>query len=264
MPGLPTLFVPHGAPTFVLAPGAAGAALAGIAQAMRKPRAIVVVSAHWDTAVPTLGAALKPETIHDYAGFPRELYALRYPAHGACWAAMEARNLLEDAGIEARLDLERGLDHGAWMPLSLMYPDADVPVVPMSIQSARGPEHHFKLGRLLAPLVAQDVLIVASGNVTHNLRHFGQYAQRPQGPAYVRAFADWVWQRLDAGDTEALLTYRDSAAGAHEAHPTDEHFLPLYVALGAAGMAMRAERFFSGIYDNVLAMDAYAFRPQAT
>jgi 4,5-DOPA dioxygenase extradiol len=261
--GLPTLFVPHGAPTFVLAPGAAGAALAGVARKLPRPRAIIVVSAHWDTAVPTFGASLKPETIHDYSGFPRELYALRYPATGAYCAAMDARNLLEDAGIAARLDLERGLDHGAWMPLSLMYPDADVPVVPMSIQSTLGPAHHFSVGRVLAPLVGQGVLIVASGNLTHNLRHFGQYWQQPVGPAYVGEFSDWMWRRLEAGDTDAVLAYRDSAPGAREAHPSDDHLLPLYVALGAAGEALHADRFFTGIYDNVLSMDAYAFWPQA-
>lgn len=258
-----SLFVPHGAPTFALAPGAAGAALARLAAALPRPRAIIVVSPHWDTDEPLFGGALAPETIHDYGGFPRELYALRYPAAGNYALASEARDLLEDAGFKACIDLTRGLDHGAWVPLRHLYPDAGIPVVPLSVQSRRGPAHHLAVGRALAPLAADGVLIVASGNLTHNLGDYMRHLGGAATPAYVREFPDWIAERLAAGDAAALLDYRQRAPGARAAHPSDEHLLPLYVALGAAGEGAACTPVHRGIADGVLAMDAYLFTPAA-
>lgn len=259
----PTLFVPHGAPTFALRPGAAGAALAAAADALALPRAIVIVSPHWDTAVPTVGFADRPETIHDFWGFPEALYALRYPATGCREAAEEVVRALQAAGLPAEQDRQRGLDHGAWVPLRLMFPNADVPVIPLSIQSQAGTAHHLRLGQALAGLARRGFLLIASGNLTHNLRDY-QLVQRAGGqtPAYVRAFADWVWERLAAGDTAALLDYRAQAPGGVQAHPSEEHLLPLFVALGAAGNQAAVRRFHAGIDDYVLAMDAFAFQPQ--
>ena len=256
----PALFVPHGAPTFALRPGAAGAALVRQAQSLPLPRAIVIVSAHWDTALPTVGLADRPETIHDFWGFPEELYALHYPATGCREAAEEVAAAIQAAGLPVERDAGRGLDHGAWVPLRLMFPDADVPVIPLSIQSRGGPQQAHALGRALAPLAARGFLLIASGNVTHNLRDY-QAATRNGGqtPAYVRQFADWIATRLDAGDIPALLDYRRQAPGSVQSHPSDEHLLPLYVALGAGGENARAERFHSGIDDYVIAMDAYSF-----
>ena len=258
----PALFVPHGAPTFALRPGAAGAALVAVARTLARPRAIVIVSAHWDTATATVGFADRPATIHDFWGFPEELYALRYPAMGCREIAQEVVAAIEAVGLPVQADLRRGLDHGAWIPLRLMFPDADVPVIPLSIQSRGGPEAAWRLGRALAPLAAQGILVIASGNLTHNLRDF-QTAWRHGGqtPAYVRAFTDWIADRLVARDFPALLDYRRQAPGAVQAHPTDEHLLPLYVALGAAGNPARIDRFHVGIDDYVIAMDAYAFLP---
>lgn len=258
----PALFVPHGAPTFALRPGAAGAALAAAARALTRPRAIVIVSAHWDTATPTVGFAGRPDTIHDFWGFPEELYALRYPATGCREAAQEVVAAIEAAGLPVERDERRGLDHGAWIPLRLMFPDADVPVIPLSLQSRGGPEAAWRLGRALAPLAARGFLVIASGNLTHNLHDF-QIASRQGGqtPAYVRAFTDWMADRLTARDLPALLDYRRQAPEAVQAHPTDEHLLPLYVALGVADDSARIERFHAGIDDYVLAMDAYAFLP---
>ncbi len=169
----PALFVPHGAPTFALEPGAAGAALERLARSLQPPRAIVAVSAHWETAVPTVGTATQLETIHDFRGFPAELYAIRYPATGCPEAAREVATALETAALPVRLDPLRGLDHGAWVPLRLMFPEADVPVVPVSIQPRDGTAGALRLGRALAPLRERGFLVVASGNVTHNL---GDYA----------------------------------------------------------------------------------------
>lgn len=253
----PTLFVPHGAPTFMLHPGAAGAALAELPQRLPEPRAVVIVSAHWDTPVARVGFSVRPETIHDFYGFPEALYRLRYPASGCPEVASEVLDALWAAGIDAVPDAERGLDHGAWMPLMMLYPEADVAVVPLSIQSASGPRAAWELGRALAPLGERGVLVVGSGNVTHNLTDY----QRAVGdvPPYVRQFADWVAERLEEGDLEALLNYRDRAPEALRAHPTEEHLLPLFVALGAAGDVPRAERIHASIQDRVLAMDIYRF-----
>lgn len=262
-PSPSALFVPHGAPTFALRPGAAGAAIAAVARTLPLPRAIIIVSAHWDSAVPTVGFAERPETIHDFWGFPEELYALRYPATGCREAAEEVVTAIKAAGLPVAQDAERGLDHGAWVPLRLMFPEADVPVIPLSIQSHGGPEQAYRLGQALAPLAAQGFLLIASGNITHNLRDYQQAARNDgQTPAYVRQFADWLAERLDARDISALLDYRRQAPGAIQAHPSDEHLLPLYVAFGAAGEQAQAKRFHAGIDDYVIAMDAYSFLPQ--
>lgn len=257
----PTLFVPHGSPTFVLYPGAAGAALGAAAATLPRLRAILIVSAHWDTEIPTVGFADRPETVHDYWGFPRELYELRYPATGCREAAAEVRRHLEAAGFEVAADDARGLDHGAWIPLRLMFPDADVPVIPLSIQSRLGPRHHLAVGRALAPLAAQGILVLGSGNMTHNLRDFHEACMAGGGtPAYVREFVDWMAAKMAAGDVPALLDYRRQAPNAARAHPTEEHLLPLFVAMGAAGEGFEATRFHAGVDEFVLAMDAYAFR----
>ncbi|MFI4889934.1 MAG: DODA-type extradiol aromatic ring-opening family dioxygenase [Steroidobacterales bacterium] len=260
----PSLFVPHGAPTFALRPGAAGAALAQEAASLPSPRAVIIVSAHWETAVPAVGFAARPQTIHDFWGFPAELNLIRYSASGCAEASAEVLAALQHAGFNAASDATRGLDHGAWIPLRLMFPDAEIPVIPLSIQTALGPLHHLALGRALAPLAARGFLVIGSGNLTHNLRDF-QVAYRSGGktPAYVREFADWMWQRIEAGDVPALLDYRRRAPDGARAHPTEDHLLPLYVALGAAGDRARSARIHAGVDDYVLAMDAFSFNPQA-
>lgn len=262
---MPSLFVPHGAPTFALRPGVAGATLARAATRLPQPRAIVVVSAHWNTPAPTVGCAERPETIHDYWGFPSQLYRIRYPATGCREAAQEVIERLADAGFAATGDDQRGLDHGAWIPLRLMFPDADVPVIPLSIQSHLGPAHHLALGRALAPLAEQGFLVIASGNLTHNLGDFRHaYLQGGEAPAYVREFADWFWQQLKSGDVPALLDYRQRAPHAARAHPDEDHLLPFYVAMGAGstgGSLPKTKRLHAGIDDFVLAMDAFAFQP---
>jgi 4,5-DOPA dioxygenase extradiol len=255
----PALFVPHGAPTFALRPGAAGAALARHAALLPRPRAVIAVSAHWETPVPTVGTATRLETIHDFSGFPSDLYAIRYPATGCPEAAREVADALASAGLPVQLEPHRGLDHGAWVPLRLMFPDADVPVVPLSIQPHLGPSHALRVGRALAPLRDRGVLVLASGNLTHNLHDYFAASRSGSTPAYVREFADWMWERLAGHDVESLLGYRRKAPSAERAHPTDEHLLPLYVALGAGGEPFDATRIHAGIDDYVLAMDAFSF-----
>jgi len=237
----PALFVPHGAPTFALRPGAAGAALGRQALLLPRPRAIVVVSAHWETDVPTVSLASRLDTIHDFSGFPRELYAMRYPATGCPEAAREVAQAITAAGLPVDFDLSRGLDHGAWVPLRLMF---RTPTYRSSrCRSSRTPARrtHFASARALAPLRERGFLVIASGNLTHNLRDYFVAAHGDgRTPGYVREFADWMWDRLAAHDVDALVAYRDNAPLATRAHPTEEHLLPLYVALGAGGDEFKA------------------------
>jgi 4,5-DOPA dioxygenase extradiol len=259
---MPTLFVPHGAPTFALRPGAAGAALATIAKKLPAPRAIIIISPHWDTAVPTVGSSAQPETVHDFGGFAEELYRIQYSATGCPEGAQEVIQAIQAAGLPAELAARQGLDHGAWVPLRLMFPEADVPVIPLSLQSRGGPQQAYRLGQALAKLGEKGFLVIASGNLTHNLNdYFVASRKDQQTPSYVRDFAEWIAERVENQGLEDMLNYRVTAPNATRAHPTDEHLLPLYVAWGAAGADAKAERFYSGIDDYVLEMDAYTFTP---
>ena len=253
---MPTVFVSHGAPTMALHPGAAGEALRQLGRQWPKPAAILMVSAHWETQLPSLSTATQPETIHDFFGFPAPLYQLRYTAPGAPALAQRAAGLLQQAGMAANLDPHRGLDHGAWVPLRYLYPEADVPVTQLSIQPQLSPLHHYRVGEALRPLTQEGVLIVASGSLTHNLGEFRMRAE--QVSPYVKDFQAWVHEALDGHDLCALIDYRKLAPDAVRAHPTDEHFLPLFVALGAAG-AGPVHRYTDEVTFGVIAMDGYVF-----
>ncbi len=253
----PSVFLSHGSPMLPLTESPARDFLAELGQRLGRPRAILVASAHWDTPVAAVNATERNETIHDFHGFPPALFALRYPAPGAPGLAERASDLLCEAGIASKVDRARGLDHGAWVPLSLMYPAADVPVFQVSVQSRLGPAHHFQLGRVLAPLRERDdVLVIGSGSFTHNLSRL-----RPGGeePADTTAFADWMDSAIRDRRCCDLLTYRTLAPGAVANHPTEEHLFPLFVAMGVAGREAQAERLHSGGMYGALRMDAYAF-----
>lgn len=251
---LPTLFLSHGSPMHALDAGAAGRAWARLGQTLPRPRALLIASAHWVTSLPMLTGNPRPETIHDFFGFPEPLYRIRYAAPGEPQLAARALAALMGAGFTAAIDGCRGLDHGAWAPLLYLSPEADLPVVQVSLQTEFGPRHHLALGRALAPLAAEGILVIGSGHLTHNLRDWTQRA----GNAYALQFRDWVATTIEHSDYEALADYRTLAPHAARAHPTEEHFLPLFVALGAAGEGARAERVFDGM-DGPLAMDAYRF-----
>ncbi len=258
---MPTLFLSHGSPMYALEPGAAGRAWTKLGRSLPKPRAVLMVSAHWETSVPMLSGNAQPETIHDFGGFPPELYRVTYPARGMPELAAQSVALLKSAGIAAGVDGCRGLDHGAWVPLRWMYPEADVPVVQLSVQPQLGPTHHVRLGRALAPLADDGVLIIGSGHTTHNLRDWVANSRKPEPLAYARAFSAWLAATLDAHDTDALEAYRELAPEASRAHPSEEHFLPLFVAYGAAGDDARPDRVFEGFENGALAMDSYLFGP---
>jgi len=255
MSRLPALFVSHGAPTLVIEDSPARSFLAGLGRQLGRPEAVVVLSAHWGTARPMVGTAPALETIHDFYGFPEALYRVRYPAAGDPALAREVAGLLEGAG----LDPARGLDHGAWAPLLLMYPEADIPVVPVSIQPERDATHHYRLGEALRPLRDRNILVLASGAASHNLGAYRQ--QRPDDPvpAWLAAFTGWLAASIAAGDTASLLDFERTAPGAAMNHPTTEHVLPLFAALGAGTPGVPGRQLYAGVEHGVIAMDAYGF-----
>jgi len=258
---LPALFVSHGAPTFPLSDAPARHFLEQLgADLVERPRAILVISAHWETRVPSVTASAVNETIHDFTGFPAELYAIRYAAPGSAWLVDRVAGLIDAAGSAVSRVAGRGLDHGAWVPLRLVYPDAEIPVVQLSVQTALGPGYHYRLGRLLAPLREEGVLIVGSGSFTHDLSSFREYynALNAPAPAWVDEFADWMTDAIGEGRVEDLLAYRERAPHAVRNHPTEEHLLPLFVALGA-GSGGRSEHLHASTTHGVLRMDAFAF-----
>jgi len=231
---LPTVFISHGAPTLVFEDIPARKFIAGLGEALPRPEAILCASAHWETETPAVSGASAPETIHDFYGFPEALYRLRYPAPGSPTLARRVAELIE--GVE--IDEGQGLDHGAWNPLLLAYPNADIPVAQLSIQVPKGPAWHAVLGRKLAPLREEGVLILASGGAVHNLRQFQIDNRTPAD--WAVAFDRWLAERIEAGDEEALVDYRRLRPEGRMAHPRDEHFLPLFVAMGAGGGKGRA------------------------
>ncbi len=247
------IFLSHGSPLLVLEATATTAFLRGLGQRIGRPKAVLAVSAHWTTEQPRVGAAAQPRTIHDFAGFPAELSRLRYPAPGAPELARRAARLLD-----CPLDEARGLDHGIWCPASLIWPEADVPIVPLAVQPRRDPAHHYRLGQALRPLAEDGVLILATGALTHNLGEY--FHRRVDDPAetWATGFADWTAQALAEGRVMDLLDYRAQAPHAARNHPSDEHLLPLFTALGASASG-RAVRLHSAVEYGVLAMDAFGF-----
>lgn len=259
MTRLPALFVSHGAPTLAIEPGPTRGFLAQLGSGFARPKTILSISAHWETAAPSISVAQRPGTIHDFYGFPEALYAMRYPAPGAPELAMRAAALLADSGFVASANEDRGLDHGAWVPLMLMYPEADIPVTQLSVQSRFGPEHHWRIGEALRPLRDEGVLIAASGSVTHNLREFGRHRYDSPPPVWVSAFNDWLHDRVVSMDRPALLQYRTVAPDAVRNHPSDEHLLPLFVAAGAGTPGSKPQRLHAAYTYGVIGMDAYRF-----
>ena len=233
--------------------------LRGLGGLFPRPKAIVVASAHWETARPAVNAVARNETIHDFGGFPRALYQLTYAAPGDPALAERISGLLFAAGLAGDVDHHRGLDHGAWVPLLLAYPDADIPVLQVSVQSHLGPAHHLQLGQALASLREDDILVLGSGSWTHDLRRFrGQGIDAPEAPDVI-AFSDWMDTAIANERRSDLLSYRTKAPYAVEEHPTEEHLLPLFVAMGAAGEHATAKRLHKSATYGVLRMDAYSF-----
>jgi 4,5-DOPA dioxygenase extradiol len=262
MARVPALFISHGSPLLAVADSAARRFLQDLGSRLPAPTAIVTFSAHYDRPTTEVTAGARPATIHDFGGFPEELYRLEYPAPGDPKLARDIVARLEAAGLPARLAPDRGLDHGAWIPLSLLYPQADVPVLEVSIDSTRAPEHHFALGRALRPLRDAGVLLLGSGGATHNLALYALSRGRIDDSAplkWVAAFNEWMARALAARRTEDLFGYAERAPFAAENHPTPEHYLPLFIALGASYEDECGVRIHSSYDRGLLSLDAYAF-----
>ncbi len=256
---LPTLFVSHGAPLFAVDAGETGPALRAWAQSLpAEPplRGVVILSPHWMARTPAVMTTAQPQTWHDFGGFPSALYELQYPAPGNPDLAHEVLELIHSAGIATQADGTRPFDHGAWVPLMHLFPKADVPVVQIALPVGWGPAQVYALGAALQSLRASGVLVMGSGSITHNLGEFrgGAQATAP----YVTEFARWVESALERGDKAALLDYRSLAPHAHRAHPSDDHFLPIFFAMGAAGEDARPSYLSREVMYGMLAMDAFA------
>ena len=253
---LPSLYISHGSPMLALEPGESGPALKRLAAQLAKPKAIVLLSAHWESTDLRVASHPAPETWHDFGGFPRELYAVQYPAPGDPALAARIVQLLATHGLPAQLDAKRPFDHGAWVPLSLMYPAADIPVVQVSLPSQLGPAGLNEVGQALASLRSEGILIIGSGSITHNLRELDWQAGPESVEPWAKAFRDWMIEKLAADDGAALHQYRQQAPFAAKNHPSDEHLLPLYFARGAGGPFSIAHQ---GWTLGALGMDIYRF-----
>jgi len=257
---LPTLFLSHGSPMLAIEDSPARRFLLELGKALPRPKAIIVASAHWESVGGlAVSLASHPETIHDFGGFPEALFDLQYPVQGAPDTAARAAEMLEQAGYIVKRSVTRGLDHGAWVPLRLMYPDAEIPVAQISLRRGGSPAEHEQMGNALQKLREDDVLIIGSGSLTHNLCAFRGASIDAGVPSWVSDFGDWMHARLRANQRELLLDYRAQAPFAVRNHPSEEHLLPLFVAMGAAGDTLKSERLHASYEYAALAMDMYAF-----
>ena len=252
----PSLYISHGSPMLALEPGASGPALARLAAELPKPEAIVIVSAHWESNELLVSGNPQPETWHDFGGFPQALFDVQYPAPGNPQLATEVVELLKANGLPAAIDAKRPFDHGVWVPLSLMYPQADIPVVQVSLPTRGGPALQTRVGHALASLREHGVLLIGSGSITHNLRELDWHAGPESVEPWAQAFRDWMIEKLAANDETALHDYRQQAPNAVRNHPSDEHLLPLYFARGAGGHFSVAHKGFTM---GALGMDIYRF-----
>ncbi|MFS0757063.1 class III extradiol ring-cleavage dioxygenase [Noviherbaspirillum sp. 1P10PC] len=260
MPNLPALFISHGSPMLAIEDSPARRFLLDLGNTLPRPKAIVVASAHWETSGgPAVSLAPQPQTIHDFGGFPPALFAIQYPAPGAPGVAERVATLLEQGGQAVSRSPDRGLDHGAWVPLRLMYPQADIPVTQLSVLRGGTPAAHLALGTAISALRDEGVLVIGSGSLTHNLHEFrGQGIDAPV-PGWVSEFGDWMQSMLAQNQRAALLDYRRQAPHAARNHPSEEHLMPLYVAMGAGGDSASVQRLHASYEYGVLAMDVYAF-----
>lgn len=256
---LPALFLSHGSPMLAVQDSPAGRFLDGLGAELPRPKAIVVASAHFMAPHPSVGAAAQPATVHDFGGFPQPLYEIHYPTPGSPELAAEIAGRLAAAGLQPHARPNHGLDHGVWVPLRRMYPQAEIPVVPLSVNPQADAKHHYDVGRVLASLRDEGVLVIGSGGFVHNLGDLDwQHPDAPM-PGWARDFAEWMRARLDAHDVPALLDWQQQAPHARHAHPTVEHLMPLFVALGAAGEAPAVRALHRSHEFGSLALDAFAF-----
>lgn len=256
---IPSLFISHGAPDPPLSNCPARDFLSQLGQQFPQPQAILVISPHWMTSVPTLSTASHMRAIHDFGGFPKALYQLRYDAPGLSFALHQATaNQLKLAQMPMATDPDRGLDHGAWVPLLLAYPDARIPVAQLSLPAHWTPVQLLALGKAIAPLKKEGVLILASGSATHNLWAFGGRPLNAQPPEWVQQFEQWLINTVEQNDIERLLAYQ-RAPYAKKNHPTPEHLLPLFIALGAGEQTSSGKLLHRSATYGIFSMAAFSF-----
>ncbi|MGB7431829.1 MAG: class III extradiol ring-cleavage dioxygenase [Ahrensia sp.] len=261
---MPTLFVSHGGPNIVIELSEAHEFLKSLATYVPEPKAIVIVSAHFETNGVAVVTDPAPETVYDFGGFAPELYQKRYPAPGNPALAERVSGLLEASGFEPQRVAKRGFDHGVWNPLILAWPEADVPVVQVSIDPTADAEWHYRIGAALSDLRNEDVLLIGSGHITHNLRAVfsamqGVPVRDAEMTAKVDAFTDWFAQVISDGDIKRLLSWRDEAPFIAENHPTDEHLMPIFFVAGAAGDGAVGRRIHASRQYGFFAWDSYLF-----
>lgn len=258
------LFVSHGSPMLAIDDSPAHHFLQKLGQTLARPSAILVVSAHWERSGAfgvTTGS--HPETIHDFSGFPRALESIVWSAPGATDLAQACLGVLQESGIPAVGDERRGYDHGVWVPLSLMYPAADIPVCQVSLLRGAGMDVHYSLGEALRKVLREDVLVVCSGSMTHNLYEAMGKSEAAAEASWSREFADWMGNALQEGRVDDLLDYRIRAPWGRRNHPSAEHIAPLFVALGMAGRIFSAQALFRGAVHGVIAMDCWELQAKA-
>jgi 4,5-DOPA dioxygenase extradiol len=253
---MPSVFISHGAPTYALEPGIAGPQLASLGASL-KPKAVLIMSPHWMTRELAVSNVAMPKTIHDFGGFPEQLYRLQYPAKGSAEFALKALTLFQAAGIPAVASEAWGLDHGAWVPMMHMFADAQFPVFQVSMPSRLNLESAYALGRILKPLRDEGVLIIGSGSLTHNLYEIER--DSPYAAKYVREFQTWIRDKVVGADLSALMQADTQAPDFARAHPTSEHFLPLLFSAGAADIDEKVDVLEGGIEHHVLSMESYVF-----
>ncbi|AIQ54772.1 DODA-type extradiol aromatic ring-opening family dioxygenase [Paenibacillus sp. FSL R7-0331] len=254
---IPSYFFAHGAPSIVLEDNDYTRLLKQFKENTPKPKAIVLFSAHWEEAVQTVGAAAAYETIYDFGGFQDELYQMTYPAQSDLGLVEKIQSLFTKYGIENTRNETRGLDHGAWAVLKLLYPDADIPVVALSVNRHLSNEQQYQIGKALAKLREQDVLIIGSGGTVHNLRGLNWASEGTDG--WAEQFDNWIQDKVEAWDTEALFQYHELAPYAREAVPTNEHFIPLLLAMGTGDASRKAKLLHRSYQYGNLSLSCWQF-----
>lgn len=252
---LPSLFISHGSPMLAINPEQVGPALERLSLNLPKPEAIIVMSAHWESRDLEVNTGVRPETWHDFRGFPQELYEIRYPAAGNPQLAEEILHLLAEAGFSAHANSTRPRDHGVWMPLLHMYPQADIPVIEISLPMHMSAQDIYKIGQTLAPLREKQILIIGSGSITHNLRELSWDRKSGDVPAWASEFRNYIVSKLGHNNYDAVLDWK-TIPHIHQNHPSLEHLTPLFFAMGAGPRFSVVHSSFSM---GSLGMDIYRF-----
>jgi 4,5-DOPA dioxygenase extradiol len=254
---MPSYFFAHGAPSIVLEHNDYTQLLKTFREHTPRPKAIVLFSAHWEETVQSIGAAETYETIYDFGGFQDELYRMTYPAPGDRTLSEQVQSLFSKHNIQSVLDEKRGLDHGAWAILKLLYPEADIPVIALSVNRLLSNEQQYQMGQALSELREQNVLIIGSGGTVHNLRRLNWGSEGID--EWAGQFDNWLQEKLETWDTEALFHYRELAPYAREAVPTSEHFIPLLLAMGTGDANRQAKLIHRSYQYGNLSLSCWQF-----